>query len=80
MKETFTLLAIDRINGERVRQYKTKPQKGLTEEELENIVKKETKKLYSKHPEMSHEEKIKNLFVCLLYKSDVSRFDLINGK
>lgn len=70
MDTTYTLLAIDRINGNRVRKYKIKPQSGLTEKQLLNIKKRELKKLYDKHPNMSDKEKAEKLEVCLLYITD----------
>ena len=63
---TYTLTAIDRINGSRVRQARFKPQPGLTMKDLEKISKDETAKLRKRNPGMNKDD----IYVCLEYRSE----------
>ena len=63
---TYTLTAIDRINGSRVRQARFKPQHGLTMKDLEKISTDETEKLRKRNPGMNKDD----VYVCLEYRSE----------
>ena len=51
------LLSIDRINGKHINKARVRAQKPLTPARLATIHKRELKKLYDKHPELSDSEK-----------------------
>lgn len=63
---TYTLTAIDRINGSRVRQARFKPQPGLTIKDLEKISAEETAKLRKRNPGLKKDD----VYVCLEYREE----------
>jgi len=68
--DTYTLIAIHRINGTRTRKVQVKPKSGLTMDDLNKIRQREVEKLWKKYPDMPDSVKIMNLDVNLEYRTD----------